>query len=103
MYDKLLNKYVIARCNNAGVFFGKLLNVEETISGTTINLTDARKLYYWAGAYTVENLANAGVSRPEECKFTKPHETIVITQLIQIIPCNKKAIINLKNVPVWTI
>lgn len=92
-----LNKKVIVRSDKNGVFFGTLVHKE----GLEIRLKNVRKLYYWSGAYTVEDLANKGVTKPNECKFTVICDEIELSSYDQIIPCTDNAIINLEKVKIW--
>lgn len=92
-------KYVIIRADKAGVFFGTL----ESKNGSEVELSNCRKLYYWDGAATVQQLALDGVSKPENCKFTVIVPNITILGVIEIIPCSKESIKSLNSVPVWKI
>ena len=91
------NKFYIVRAESAGVFFG---NIKET-TGTTITMTNVRKLWYWEGACGVEQLAMDGVKKPGSCKFTVVVPEMTIANPIQIIPCTDNASKVLAEVPVW--
>ena len=39
--------------------------------------------------------------RPTECKFTVSVDEIIITDVIEIIPCTDKAIESIEGVKVW--
>ena len=91
-------KYVIVRSHLAGVFFGILTSKNKT----EITLTKARKFFYYSGANTVEDLANYGALNPTSCKLTVEVEEIIISDFVQIIPCTKGAINQIKNIPVWS-
>lgn len=95
--NKMGNKYYIVRTNRAGVFFGKIKerNHEE------ITMTEVRKLWYWAGASAVEQLALDGTKKPNSCKFTVVIPEMIIAEPIQIIPCTDKAVKSLSGVDVW--
>lgn len=93
----MLGKYVIVRSDKAGVFFGILENKE----GLELTLVNVRKIYYWSGANTVEDLAIQGVKNPNNCKITNIVEKLVLSSYDQIIPCSELAISNLKEVFVW--
>lgn len=92
-------KYVIVRADRAGVFFGLL----ESKTSNEVTLTECRKLYYWDGANTVEDISVNGVKEPENCKFTITVNEITISNWIQILPCARKAIASIKNVKEWTV
>jgi hypothetical protein len=97
--SNLLGKEVIVRADKAGVFFGTLIAKE----GSEVKLKDARKLYYWSGANSVEDLAVKGVKKPNDCQFTITVDNILINNYIQILPCTEEASISIKSVGVWTI
>lgn len=90
-------KKVIIRADRAGVFFGTLAAKE----GTEVELTNCRRIWYWDGAASISELAVNGVTRPNECKFSVSVESIVITEVIEVIPCTPEAIKNIESVPVW--
>ena len=92
-----LGKYVIIRADRAGVFFGILKDKE----GTEVELTECRRIYYWNGAASLSQLALDGVKCPDDCKFTVTVDEIIITGVIEIIPCTEKAVKIIKNVPIW--
>lgn len=93
----LLTKRVIIRANGAGVFYGTLKEVE----GNTVELTDCRRLWYWDGAASLSQLAAEGVTKPENCKFTIAVESIVIYNVLEIIPATARAQECIENVKVW--
>ena len=94
---KYVGKKVIVRANRAGVFFGTLVETDNT----TATLSDVRKLWYWDGACAVEEIAINGVEKPENCKFTVPVTEMVINEWIQIIPCSEKSIKSIDGVKIW--
>lgn len=96
--SNLIGKHVIVRSNLAGVFFGVLKQKEND----ELTLSNARKLYYFSGANTVEDLATNGALNKENCKLTVVVKEIVISKFEQILPCTENAIENLKSIPVWT-
>ncbi len=95
--ENLIGKKVIVRADRAGVFYGTLAAKE----GREIQLTNARKLYYWSGAAAIEQLAEEGPGNPKSCQFTVVNKESSILGVIQIIPCTEKSIINIENVPEW--
>ena len=82
-------KYVIVRTYSAGVHMGYLKNRE--IGGKEVTLVNARRAWYWAGAFTLSAMAMNGVSKPSECKFSTTVPEIILTEAIEIIPCTEKA------------
>ena len=93
----LIGKKVIIRADRAGVFFGTLTEKD----GDEVLLTNARKLYYWNGAAAIEEIANIGTKKPKDCKFTVAVKSIIIMQVIQILPCTGESIKVIENVPEW--
>ena len=57
-------RYVIVRGEASGAFAGTL----ESRSGREVVLTGARRLWYWAGAASLSQLAARGTSRPRKQK-----------------------------------
>ena len=82
-------KYVIVRTYSAGVHMGYLK--DRKIGGKEVTLVNARRAWYWAGAFTLSAMAVDGVSKPDECKFSTTVPEIILTEAIEIIPCTEKA------------
>jgi hypothetical protein len=91
------NKKVIVRANGAGVFFGTL----KSKNGSTVVLTNCRKIWRWNGAASIEQLAVDGTSNPSDCKFTVWVQEIEIENVLQTIPCTEKAIESITAVKEW--
>ena len=92
-------KKCIIRCNYAGVFFGVVAKRE----GQEAELRDVRRIWYWAGAATLSQLAMEGTKKPDECKFTMAVPVMTVTDVIEVIPCTEEAVANIEAVPVWKI
>jgi hypothetical protein len=92
-----INEIVIVRADRAGVFFGTLAEKE----GNEVKLTNCRRIWYWDGAASLSELAVNGVTNPGDCKFSVPVQSIVVLGVIEIIPCEQKAIESINAVPVW--
>ena len=93
----MLNKKVIIRGNRSGVFFGTL----KEKNGTEVKLADCRRLWYWAGAASISQLATNGTANPGGCQFTVTVSEIIITDVIEIIPCTNEAIKSIEGVDEW--
>ncbi len=89
--------YVIVRTFSAGVFAGTLKHRE----GKEVTLTDARRIWYWAGAASLSQLAQSGTSRPHDCKFPEPVSQVILTEAIEILSTTPEAEKSIKEVPVW--
>jgi len=91
------DNYVIVRTYSAGVFAGNLIKKD----GQEVVLNNARRIWYWDGAASLSQLAMEGTSKPENCKFPCEVEKITLMQVIEIIPCTKKAVKSIKGVKIW--
>ena len=94
----MTNEYVIVRTYSAGVFAGNLVSRK----GQEVVLKDARRIWYWAGANSLSELAMRGTNKPNKCKFPIAVTKIELTQAIEIIYCTKEAEKNIKSVPIWS-
>lgn len=94
MYE---GKFVLVRGDRSGVFAGTL----KAKDGREVELTECRRIWYWAGAASISQLAIDGTKKPQECKFPAPVASIVITDVIEIIPCTKTAEASIKAVEEW--
>lgn len=90
--------YVIVRTYSAGVFAGELVSRD----GKEVVLANARRLWYWAGASSLSEMAMRGTSRPADCKFPCAVERITLTEAIEIIETTPAARANIEGVREWT-
>ena len=98
---KLIGKKVIIRSYGAGVFFGTLSEAGRTEDKWTVELLNCRRLWCWAGACSITQLAVDGTSRPQDCKFTITEPSIVVSSVIEIHECSEKAIKSIESVSEW--
>jgi hypothetical protein len=89
--------YVIVRTYSAGVFAGAL----ESRNGQEVVLTNARRIWFWAGAASLSQLAMEGTKKPNECKFPCEVDRVELFQAIEILNTTPKAEESIKAVPVW--
>ena len=89
-------KYCVIRTYSAGVHTGYL----KERNGKEVTLVNARRIWYWSGAFTLSAMAVDGVSKPDECKFSCVVPEITLTEAIEIIPCTENARKSLEEVPV---
>jgi hypothetical protein len=92
-----IGKKVIIRGDKSGVEFGELVEHK----GREVTLKDARRIWFWAGAASLSQLAKDGTTDPSSCKFTVTVDSITILDAIEIIPCTDKAIKSIEDVEVW--
>ena len=90
--------YVMVRTYSAGVFAGTL----DSRKGKEVVLLNARRIWYWAGAASLSELATRGTSKPNECKFPVEMPRIVLTEAIEIIDVTPAAQASIAGVPPWT-
>ncbi len=93
-----MTDYVICRTTSAGVFAGTLTRRE----GKECELSSARRIWYWSGAASLSELAQRGTSAPSECKFPCEVDTVILTDVIEILSVTDKARASIAEVPVWT-
>lgn len=91
------DKYYIVRTYSAGVFVGYITKK----NGKEVEMTDARRIWYWSGAASLSQLAMEGVKNPEDCKFPCAVEKVLLTEVIEIIECTEEAKKNIDDVPIW--
>ena len=97
--EKSKMPYVIVRTESAGVFAAYL----EKREGKEAVMRDARRLWYWAGAASLSQLAVEGVKKPFECKFPCVVDKITVTEVIEVLECTEVARLNIAAVPVWEV
>lgn len=90
-------KYVIVRTYSAGVFAGEL----ESRKGQEVALRNARRIWYWAGAASLSQLAVEGTKEPNNCKFPCPVDRVELLQVIEILEVTRAAEKSIKETPVW--
>lgn len=94
-----MSKYVIVRTYSAGVFAGEL----ESRTGQEVVLRNARRLWYWAGAASLSQLATSGTSRPNDCKFPVAVDRVELLQAIEILDVTTDARKSIEAVPAWSV
>jgi hypothetical protein len=93
-------KFYIIRTYSAGVWFGNI----QKLDGAIAIVLNARRLWYWAGAASLSQLATEGTKNPNGCKFTvtiTDEEGVYLPQVIEALPCTKEAVENIKAVKEW--
>lgn len=91
-------RYALVRGDRSGVFCGVVVSEE----GQTVELTEARHIWYWAGAVNVADMALNGVARPAECKIVAPVGRLRVLDTIEVVDCTPTAEASLRAVPVWS-
>lgn len=93
-------RYVIVRTYSMGVFAGTLL--PESTETLKI-LKDARRIWYWAGAASLSQLAMEGTTKPKDCKFPCEVSRVELTspQGFEVLDVTDKARESISSVKVW--
>jgi hypothetical protein len=90
-------RYVIVRTYSAGVFAGEL----QSRNGREVVMKNARRLFEWAGAASLSQLAMEGTKNPDECKFPCEVEFVELLEVIEILSVTKLAKQSIKEVEIW--
>jgi hypothetical protein len=94
-------KYFMVRSYAAGVFMGQIVSRKSEANGVNVVLKDARRIWYWAGAASLSQLATDGTSDPKSCKFPCAVERVELMNVIEIIPVTAKAKFSIDAVEIW--
>ena len=92
--------FSIIRADRAGVFLGKIIES----NGSTLIVSNVRRLYYWSGALDVITISLSGVSKPANCKFSAQlgdNDKSTILNVIEHHPVSESALQQLNAIPAW--
>lgn len=81
----LIGQKVVVRTYSAGVHIGELVAKQ----GKEVALKDAHRLWYWKGAFTLNQVATDGVKKGSKVGAAVP--AIELTEAIEIIPISDAA------------
>ena len=93
-------QFHIIRAEKAGVFIGRIIR---TTKDAMVITTNVRRLYRWAGALDVTQIAKDGVN-PSGCKFTVQlgdEDISTIFNAVEVHPISEKALQSINAVPAW--
>lgn len=96
--EKYIGKKVLVRGVQSGVYFGELVSQDKQ----EVEMKNVRNLWRWNGANTLLDLAENGAQRKDDCKFSNKVDSIILTDICEIVPCSDKAIKNIEDVTEWT-
>ena len=77
-------KLVLIRTYSAGVHFGELV----WRKGKELELANARRIWRWKGANTLNEIATVGVGSAAETNYTRvsePVASVILTEAIEIL------------------
>ena len=92
--NEYIGKKVLIRANGAGVYFGTL----ERMEGDQVKVANVRNIWRWTGASCLSQIANEGVT---DSKIGPVVSSMVINNVLQVIPLTEAAIANLERQPEW--
>lgn len=75
----------------------------ENEGAQVVILRNARRIWYWAGAASLSQLAVAGTSDPKNCKFPAPVKRAKLFEVLEILETSEQARANLEAVPEWRV
>jgi hypothetical protein len=81
----MVGEFVLVRTFSAGVHMGTL----KECSGTAVLLENARRLWRWRGANTLNEVSQKGVGAGS--RISEPVPLILLTQAVEVIPCSPRA------------
>ena len=70
--------------------------------GREVTLVKARRIWRWAGAMSLSQLAQEGTKEPEECRFPCEVDRVVLLEAIEILDVTPEAQASIASVPVWS-
>ena len=89
-----IGKKVLIRAKGAGVYFGTL----EKMEGDQVKVVKVRNIWHWTGASCLSQIANEGVTGD---RIGPTVESMVINNVLQVIPLTERAIENLESQREW--
>jgi len=85
----MIGKMVLVRTYSAGVHYGRL----RSHNGREAELRQARRIWSWRGANTLHELSLRGGDPGS--RISETVKSILLTEVIEIIPCEQAAIENI--------
>ena len=92
--------YKIVRTRDAGVFACEVERYDRATG--TADVVRSRRLWYWAGAASLSELAEKGPGNAGACKFPVPVAKQVLAGVIEILDVTPEARAKIEAVPVWS-
>lgn len=92
--EDYIGKKVLVRAKGAGVYFGTL----EKMEGDQVKVAKVRNIWHWTGASCLSQIANEGVTGD---KIGPVVDSMVINNVLQVIPLTEASITNLEGQKVW--
>jgi len=89
--------YYIIRTDRAGVFFARIKSRRPRHN--SLVLADARKIWRWSGANSVEDIAVAGISASS--RVTRAVPEMEVYEPCQVIRCTEAAAARIAAIEEW--
>ena len=90
MATKKTPQVVVVRTYSAGVHIGEIVKR----AGKDVTLKNARRLWRWSGANSLNEVATKGVDE-NYTRLSEPVAEITLTEAIEVIACSNEAASNL--------
>jgi len=87
----------IIRSEGAGVFVGDVTHQDRNI----VVLDNCRRLWKWAGACSLSQLAQEGVKEPKACRFSVITEKHMILNVLEVLPTTDEGKAIIYGVQEW--
>lgn len=94
----MLGKVVLVRDNRAGIHVGTLEELDP--ASKTAVLSNARKIWYWKGAASCHGIAVKGLDHAGS-KVCPEVDTVITTDVVEVVLCTKEGAASVKGAPVW--
>jgi|TARA_R110000796_G_scaffold30800_9_gene82019 hypothetical protein len=101
MINEILGKEVLIRTYSAGVHYGILDKAESVNDSYDVKLKNATRVYSWAGACSLSQLATEG-TKNTETKLSVTVPTIFL-KAIEVIEMTPLALERLADIKTWKI
>lgn len=101
LFGELIGKTVLVRTDTAGVHFGTLVKGLVTNDHYSIKLSNTKRIYSWAGACSLSQLALEGTENKETRISVKIPSNYL--QAIEIMEMTDYAISQFSELPTWKI
>lgn len=88
---------VIVRGDRSSSFHGEFVSRK----GQVVKLKNARRIWYWAGAASLSQLAVDGTSKPELCKFPCAVPVVEVLDAVEVLYTTDKADKSISQVKEW--
>lgn len=92
-----IGKKVLVRGIQSGIYFGELVSQDKQ----EVEMKNVRNLWRWSGANTLLDLAENGAKNTYDCRFSNQVNSIILTDICEIVPCSNKVVKNIEGVEEW--